>query len=55
MDYTFTFKGADAQLILDALSRLPYFQVKELIYNIHVQVANQTEITDVAAVTPKAQ
>ena len=53
MNYVFEFNGNDAQLIVDALAKLPYFQVKDLIYNIHVQVANQTKVEEIAAVTPK--
>lgn len=51
--YTFEFDGNDAQLIVDALGKLPYFQVRDLIYNIHVQVANQTKVEEIAAVSPK--
>lgn len=51
-EYTFVFNGNDAQLILDALSKLPYFQVKDLIYNIHLQVSKQTTVTEITAHTP---
>lgn len=50
MTYRFEFEGKDAQIILDALSTLPYRQVKDLIYNIHSQVANQTKIEEISAV-----
>ena len=53
MRYKFEFEAKDAQVILNALSELPYRQVKDLIYDIHMQVSNQTKIEEISAVVPK--
>lgn len=53
--YNFTFRGRDAQTILDALAQMPYYKVRDLIASIYQQVSAQTEITEVAAITPKEQ
>lgn len=53
MRYKFEFEAKDAQTILNALSEQPYRQVKDLIYDIHMQVSNQTKIEEISAVVPK--
>lgn len=53
MRYKFEFESKDAQVILNALSDQPYRQVKDLIYDIHMQVSNQTKIEEISAVVPK--
>ena len=41
MRYVFSFDASEAQLIIDSLVKLPYFQVSALLANIQEQVRNQ--------------
>jgi len=41
MRYVFSFDASEAQLIIDSLVKLPYYQVSALLANIHEQVRNQ--------------
>ncbi len=41
MIYVFSFDAAEAQLIIDTLIKLPYFQVSGLLSNINEQIRNQ--------------
>ena len=41
MIYNFTFEDRDAQLIVEALTKMPYYQVNELIGNIQAQATQQ--------------
>lgn len=41
MTYVFSFEASEAQLIVDALGKLPYCQVSQLIAKVYEQVRGQ--------------
>lgn len=45
MTYVFSFEASEAQLIVDALGKLPYNQVSQLIAKVYEQVRGQAKST----------
>lgn len=43
MTYNFTFEERDAQIVVEALTKMPYCQVNELIRNIQNQATQQNK------------
>lgn len=52
MKYTFTFEEAEINTVLDALNRMPYGQVADLVVGLHRQAQAQIQAANPAPVVP---